>query len=202
MYLAGDVINEINTMFPNNHTVAALLRKVDTFQKSLYRAAKRQNRYSVELVINQPEYTLPMPQHSILQVDIRDARTQRFSRLPLRQASDLYADRRQPYYYFLSDPALGEQIGIYPIPDGTRDYAMIFHHEVPATVDSVDSPITIPDIFFMALVYGPCAEIAGSISAAGSMADRFLALYRELESDFVGLGKRSDVLTVRNEMGW
>lgn len=195
-----ELIGQVNEKYPKGVSDASIALKADVIQKRIYRKLKKQNFVTYDLVTGQSEYALTMPLTSVFQVDVRNAASGKYCRYPLRKMKDI-TNNCSKYHYFISDPDIGDWVGIYPPPTDNEDAVTLFYYEVPATL-TVDSPrpMLLEDYHEM-LVYGVCREIAESYRDT-DMVSAFTIQYTALESDLLALGKESDVLTVRNEMGW
>lgn len=195
-----DVIAEIDEKYPNGLDVSSKVRKADIIQKRIYRILKKQNFVSYDLLTDQAEYPLTVEMNSVFQVDVRNVTSGKYCRYPLRKVLDITNDCSK-YYYFTSDPGIGDWIGLYPTPTVNEDLATIYYYEVPGSLSDISSTITLYENYRMMLVYGVCKEIAENYRDTDN-ATGFAIQYNALESELLGLGRSSDVLTVRNGMGW
>lgn len=195
-----EVIAEVDEKYPNGLSTASKVRKADVLQKRIYRRLKKQNYVTYDLLTDQSEYPLTVEQSSVFQVDVRNATSFKFSNYPLREVED-YTKKDSKYHYFISDPGVGDWIGIHPTPTDNEDAVTIYYYEVPGTLSDINSTITLYENYRMMLVYGICKEIAENYRDT-DIAAGFAYQYNELETELLGLGKKSDVLTVRNDMGW
>lgn len=195
-----EVIAEIREKYPNGLENDSLIRKADIIQKQIYRKLKKQNYVTYDLITDQSEYPLTVDINSVIQVDVRNTESGKFCKYPKRKATDITGEYSK-YHYFISDAGIGDWIGIYPMPTDNENLFTVYYYEVPGSLDTINSAITLYENYRMMLVYGICADIAENDKNI-DMAARFTNQYNALEADLLSLGKESDVLTVRNEMGW
>lgn len=195
-----EIIAEIDEKYPNGLTSASKIRKADIIQKRIYRLLKKQNFVNYDLLTDQADYPLTVDITSVFQIDVRDVNSGKFCTYPLREVTDITKDYSK-YYYFTSDPGTGDWLGLYPVPTDNEDLVAVYYYEVPGTLSDINSTVTLYENYRMMLVYGVCKEIAENYRDTDN-ATGFAIQYNALESELLGLGKRSDVLTVRNGMGW
>lgn len=194
----ADVIAEIREKYPNGYDDPSLIRKADLIQKRIYRLLKKENWLSFDLIAEQAEYPLPVDQHNVFQVTVMSAGVSQ--KYPLRQMID-FTQTDSKYFYFVSTPEVGDWIGLYPVPTANETQITIYFYEVPGNLTDTSSVITLYENYRMMLVYGVCKELAEN-SREMDMANGFAQQYNTLESELMGLGKKTDVKTVRNTMGW
>ena len=183
-------------------TPTSLIGTADILQKRIYRQLKKENFDSYDLLTDQPTYPITMKTTDIFQVDVSSGTDNKFCSYPLRKASDIINAHSQ-YHYFISDPSVGDWVGIHPLPTDSNTTMVIYYYEVPPTLNPALLSTTplLDENYHMMLVYGVCKEIAEDYRDSDS-ADGFAIQYNALENELFGIIQRTERPTVQNEMGW
>lgn len=183
-------------------TPTSLIGTADILQKRIYRQLKKENFTSYDLITDQPTYPITMKTTDVFQVDVSSGTDNKFCSYPLRKASDII-NSCSKYHYFISDPTIGDWIGIHPLPTDSNTTLVIYHYESPITLNpnALSSVPLMDENYHMMLVYGVCKEIAEDYRDSDS-ADGFAIQYNALENELLGIVKKTDRPTVLNKMGW
>lgn len=176
----SDVIEEIIEKSPHTLSPASVLRKITQVRDRLLRnlgSAQQQSETvctAIDLVKDQPAYTLPCPQSSVTEVTM--LRDDVYVRLPLRQ---FHSASIKPYHYFQAG-----QIGIVPTPDTDVAYGIkVFHAPVlyPLRLEDMDKDTGFDPDYDMLLVYGVLREITSG-NEAEEYNNKYLQLYNEYQT--------------------
>ncbi|WP_419890728.1 hypothetical protein [Paenibacillus xylanexedens] len=176
----SDVVEEIIEKSPHTLSPASILRKITQVRDRLLRnlgSAQQQSETvctAIDLVKDQPAYTLPCPQSAVTEVTMM--RDDVYVRLPLRQFHNASI---QPYHYFQAG-----QIGIVPTPSVDVAYGIkVFHAPVlyPLRLEEMNKDTGFDPDYDMLLVYGVLREITSG-NEAEEYNNKYLQLYTEYQS--------------------
>lgn len=189
MYTAYQVIQMINTEYPNNGFVyntevkpgtkieEGLLGFLNNALARLDKSVLLDNIYEFPTITGQDVYELP------LNCKLKNIEEVTRSNIRLTWARD--AEQMRGYRYF---NGYGNTLGLFPCPAVDGEKVTIFYKKTPMSVQTIDDPIEIKDEFIYLVVYSVVSEMASSgsnpdIEISNNYALKYNTLLQEAKID-------------------